>query len=188
MDLILLQPGDPKFLGGVSVRKGKSAPHGGASLSDAKSLPACLELVSLHHGMTLPLAPEKSPATRPKVRPVLTEFTCVKYVDGASAKLYEHCLAAKPLGRGAKQPTLLHVLRNSGDQTVPVLTFSLRDALVTEVQFQTHPDDMPTEQFKLSFTEILWTYASRSADGTPTRKTTAGWSITRNRSIRAFTG
>jgi type VI secretion system secreted protein Hcp len=63
-------------------------------------------------------------------------------------------------------------------RTVSIMTFALRDALVSEIQFQAHPDDMPTEQFKLNFTEIVWRYEAGPA---------SGWSLARNRPIAQLT-
>ncbi|MEG1055879.1 MAG: hypothetical protein RSF79_27985 [Janthinobacterium sp.] len=34
---------------------------------------------------------------------------------------------------------------------------------VSESELQSHPDDMPTAQFKLNFTEILWSYSVQQA-------------------------
>jgi type VI secretion system secreted protein Hcp len=56
----------------------------------------------------------------------------------------------------------------------------LRDALVTEIQSQSHPDDMPTERFELSFTEIAWRYAMQAPDGL-LGQVGAGWDLARNR-------
>ena len=63
----------------------------------------------------------------------------------------------------------------------------LRDAIISEIQFQSHPDDMPTEQFKLNFTEILWTYTVQLPDLSSGGNLKAGWSLLRNRPIGDFT-
>ncbi|MCX7290310.1 type VI secretion system tube protein Hcp, partial [Janthinobacterium sp.] len=110
------------------------------------------------------------------------------YVDATSVKLYELCLRSEPLGRGAAQPTRLYIARHTGGKTANLITISLRDALISEIQLQTHPDDMPTEQFKLNFTEILWSHSVQQADGQPGAQHTTGWSLARNRPIAAFTG
>jgi type VI secretion system secreted protein Hcp len=59
--------------------------------------------------------------------------------------------------------------------------------MISEIQLQTHPDDMPTEQFKLNFTEILWFYTVQLADTKILGKRASGWSLARNRPITAFT-
>lgn len=190
MDLILLEPGNGELVFG----KAPDADKGGgidATWRDAAALRGmgrCIELVSIHQGMKQQVTTDVSNAARTAGRPVITEFTCVKYVDATSVKLYELCLLAKPLGSGADQPTRLYIARHSDGKTANVITIALRDAMISEIQLQTHPDDMPTEQFKLSFTEILWSHSVQQADGQPGTGQATGWSLARNRPISAFTG
>ncbi|MDQ1812065.1 type VI secretion system tube protein Hcp [Massilia sp. CCM 9210] len=187
MDLILLQPGRPDVFGGANNWKN------GGSLIDDKwraddlQLGQCIELISMHQGMKQQITTDVSNSARTSGRPVITEFTCVKYVDKTSVKLYDYCLRALPLGAGIPEPTKLYVMRNSGEKTANIITISLRDAIISEIQLQTHPDDMPTEQFKLNFTEILWTYTVQAADTTTPGNLSTGWSIARNRPIGQFT-
>ncbi|KGI78277.1 Hcp family type VI secretion system effector [Oleiagrimonas soli] len=193
MDLILLQPGDPSIFGGAN-----SWQNGGSLIDNfedvwkgfkppSKNMGQCLELVSVHQGMKQQITTDVSNSARTSGRPIITEFTCVKYVDKTSVKLYENCLAAKPLGAGADKPTKIYIARNSGEKTANILTIELRDAIVSEIQFQSNPDDMPTEQFKLNFTEVLWTYTVQRADTNTSGNLSSGWSIARNRTIGQFT-
>jgi type VI secretion system secreted protein Hcp len=189
MDLILLEPGNGELVFG-------KVPDGGNAGIDAiwrdaaalQGMGPCIELVSLHQGMKQQVTTDVSNSARTSGRPVITELSCVKYVDQTSVKLYELCLLAEPLGRGAGQPTKLYIARLSGSKTANIITIALQDALISEIQLQTHPDDMPTEQFKLSFTEILWSHSVQQADGQPGPPHTTGWSLARNRPIGAFTG
>ncbi|OIO59466.1 MAG: Hcp1 family type VI secretion system effector [Alphaproteobacteria bacterium CG_4_10_14_0_2_um_filter_63_37] len=192
MDLILLQPGDDSIFGG------SNSWQDGGSLIDAEWKDdilkqvgdrPCFELVSIHQGMKQQVTTDVSNSARTSGRPVITEFTCVKYVDKTSVGLYDYCLRAKPLdSSGTKAAaTKLFIMRNSGDQTLNIMTFYLRYALISEIQFQSHPDDMPTEQFKLNFTEILWEYSVQAADTTSPGMRAAGWSVSRNRPIGDFT-
>lgn len=187
MDLILLQPGDPDF---IPATDGVT----GGSLIDPQwqdaglNLGPCIELVSVHQGIRLRTAitGEQTQDKAAADRPIITELTCVKYVDKTSVKFYDYCLRAQPLGQGKDQPTMLYIARNSGDKTSNIITLSLRDAILSEIQFQSHPDDMPTEQFKLNFTEILWTYTTQVANTATTDNLVAGWSFTQNRAITQF--
>ncbi len=189
MDLILLQPGDD------SVFPSKNTWDDGGSLIDSNptgvdpdlKLGQCIELVSIHQGMKQQVTTDVSNSARTSGRPVITEFTCVKYVDKTSVKLYDRCLRAETLGKDKDKPSYIYVLRNSGDKTYNIMTFALRDALISEIQFQSHPDDMPTEQFKLNFSEILWTYTVQKANMGKAGVVPAGWSLARNRPITAFT-
>ncbi|MBL8471851.1 MAG: type VI secretion system tube protein Hcp [Rhodocyclaceae bacterium] len=188
MDLILLQPGDQDIFGKLP----NSWANGGSLVDnvwrdEVLDLQNCIELVSINQGMKQQVTTDVSNSARTSGRPIITEFTCVKYVDKLSVKFYEYCLCAKPLGKGKDQPTKIYIARNSGDKTGNILTISLRDAIISEVQFTSHPDDMPTEQFKLNFTEMLWTYTVQKADLTPAGNVSTGWSIARNRPIGQFT-
>lgn len=184
MDLILLQPGAPSFFPNGDDGWNSSGSFVDHQWRDANlKLGPCIELVSLHQGMRQQITSDNPNST--EIRPILTVLTCVKYVDKISVKLYDYCLRAMPIGKGKDQPTLLHILRNAGDQTATVLTLALRDAIVSEIQLQTHPDDMATEQFKLNFSEILWTYGAQSA--ATAGNASSGWSLKRNRPIGQFT-
>lgn len=189
MDLILLEPGNTEVFGGDD--NGWTT---GGSLIDSEwrddniKFGQCLELVSVHQGMKQQVTTDVSNSARTSGRPIITEFTCVKYVDKTSVKFYDYCLRALPLGKGKDQPTKIYVCRNSGDNTANIMTFVLRDAIISEIQFQSHPDDMPTEQFKLNFTEILWEFTVQNADTSrASGKKSSGWSMARNRPIGQFT-
>jgi len=187
MDLILLQPGDDAIFGGKLPGANGNTGIDNTWRDKVLDLGPCLELVSVHQGMKQQVTTDVSNLARTSGRPIITEFTCVKYVDKTSVKFYDYCLRAQPLGKGPKQPTMLYIGRNSGTETANIMTFALRDAIITEIQFQSHPDDMPTEQFKLNFTEILWTYTVQLPDTSSGGNMKAGWSLLRNRPIGDFT-
>ncbi|MBC3935537.1 type VI secretion system tube protein Hcp [Undibacterium sp. CY7W] len=188
MDLILFQPGaaDIVSAGTGSMMQNDSPLTRAANAFTTVNKNPCLELISVHHGMKQQITTDVSNSARTSGRPVITEITCVKYVDAASVKLYDYCLRAEPLGKGPAAPTIIYLLRNSGDTISNSITIQLRDAIISEIQFQSNPDDMPTEQFKLSFTEILWTYATPSTEASAPVTISSGWSVVRNRPISAF--
>lgn len=187
MDLILLQPGDPDFIPTLNGETGESLKD--PQWQDTGLNPGrCIELVSVHQGMRLKslITGEQAHDNAAAQRPIITELTCVKYVDKTSVKLYDYCLRAQLLGKGKDQPTTLYIARNSGNKISNIITLALRDAMLSEIQFQTHPDDMPTEQFKLNFTEILWTYTTQLASTEATGNLVSGWSFAQNRAITQF--
>jgi|SRR3990167_1895580 len=178
MDLILLQPGDQTIF--------SSEP---SSLIDASQWTSeapsgyYIELVSLHQGMKQQVTTDVSNQARTSGRPIITEFTLTKYVDETSVKFYEYCLGAKPLGAGTDFSTI-YIARNSGGKTANIIMIQLRDAIISEIQLQTHPNDMPTEQFKLNFTEIVWSYTQQYNDTTIAKGSKlAGWSLSKNMPI-----
>jgi type VI secretion system secreted protein Hcp len=185
MDLILLQPGDQSLFGGDNTWKTGGSLidkewRDSVTMSDLKN---CIELVSIHQGIKQQMTTDVSNSARTSGRPIVTEFTCVKYADKLSVKFFDLCLRAKPMGSGSDQPTKIYVCRNSGEQTSVILTMALRDAMISEIQFQSHPDDMPTEQFKLNFTEILWQHTVQLADASIAGQLSSGWSLARNRPL-----
>jgi type VI secretion system secreted protein Hcp len=183
MDLIILRPGKSDIIGEDSSTYIDNDKWRDPIFNFDK----CLELVSIHQGMKQQITTDVSNKARTSGRPVITEFTCVKYVDQTSVKLYDYCLRAETLGSGKDEPTMLYIARNSGDRTGNIMTFALRDAIISEIQFQSHPNDMPTEQFKLNFTEILWTYTIQDVDMSTKGSIHKGWSVMHNRPIGSFT-
>lgn len=187
MDLILLEPGSKDVFGGTEngwKTGGSLIDYPATYTANAGPMKPYIELVSIHQGLKQQVTTDVSNSARTSGRPIVTEFTCVKYVDKTSVRFYDYCLRALPLGKGDKEPTKIYILRNSGDKTANIITFTLRDAIISEIQFQSHPDDMPTEQFKINFTEILWEYTVQNTDTSQVNgKHAAGWSLARNRSI-----
>ncbi|MEZ4892812.1 MAG: type VI secretion system tube protein Hcp [Saprospiraceae bacterium] len=185
MALILLQPGTTTIFG---TNKNTWPPEPGwlNQLNEQDRLTLgkqpCFELLSLQHGMQQQLSNDVSNSARTSGRPVITPFTCVKKLDASSVKLYDYFLRAEPLGKSIEEPTRIFMYNNQGGKMVKTMTFFLRDALITEIELQTLSDDLPTEQFKLDFTEIIWEYtvpaASESAN-----TISSGWSVARNRPI-----
>ena len=197
MDLILLQFGVDNFTkadkdlagsGGASLIDGASD---GADWKEIQNVGAagafnpdnCVELVSINQGIQQQVTTDVSNSSRTSGRPIISDFTCVKYVDVTSPKMYDHCLRAKPLDTDVAKPTTIFVLRNSGDQLNIIMRFELRFALISEIQFQSHPNDMATEQFKLNFTEIAWHHQCQGAGVQNSGFSAAAWSIAKNRPI-----
>lgn len=148
MDAILLQPGNPELFAGTlpdGDERGLESPWREWGIDPAR----CIELVSMHQGTRKGVHdPDHT------LRPTATHFTCVKYVDPTSVRLYALSLVETPLGHGRDEPTRLHIVR---DRT-RILTISMIDATVHDLKLQSHLDDRPTEQFELRFTAVEWDY------------------------------
>jgi len=188
MDLILLQPGDPKIFDGTHDWKDGGSLIDPELLGPGVNIGQCLELVSVHQGLKLQTTSDVSNSQRTSGRPTVTDFTCVKHVDETSVRLYEHCLKAEPLGTGPDMPTRIYVLRSPADKVATLMTLTLRDALVTSIEFQSDANDIPTERLTLSFTEVLWHFTRHDADAPKSDGSiSSGWSIARNRAIGELT-
>ncbi|AJK50063.1 MULTISPECIES: Hcp family type VI secretion system effector [Burkholderia] len=177
MDLILFQPGDQSIMN----QEGSEIDNSAWMADGPTGL--CIEIVSLHQGMKQQVTTDVSNNARTSGRPIITEFTLVKYVDQTSVKLYDYCLGAKLLGSGAGAPSTIYIARESGGKTMNIIKIQLKDAIISEIQLQTHPNDMPTEQFKLNFTEVIWTYTQQLNNMTAKGVKTTGWSLAKNMPI-----
>lgn len=202
MDLILLQFGVPDFNATNTDGTGIGSLIDGEAFDGAPAWSAlkanaggaqfdwtnCVELVSVNQGIKQQVTTDVSNNARTSGRPIITDFTCVKYVDQTSPKMYDFCLRAKPLDDSTSAtPTIIWVLRNSADQFNIIMRFEMRLALISEIQFQSHPDDMPTEKFKLNFTEVGWHHQVQGANVSNTGGfTAAAWSVSKNRPIAAL--
>ena len=197
MDLILLQFGvsgftkpDDTLAGttGASLIDGADGPdwsaiNNGENSNGTFDHKNCIELVSINQGIQQQVTTDVSNSSRTSGRPIISDFTCVKYVDVTSPRMYDYCLRAKPLDTDTGNPTTIYVLRNSGDQLNIIMRFEMRLAMISEIQFQSHPNDMPTEQFKLNFTEIAWHHQVQGANVANKGFSAAAWSIAKNRPI-----
>lgn len=180
MDLILLTPGTSELYPLITAPTLPAGlPAAWAGLIDTAH---CMQLHSLHQGMNQQVLSDPSNPTRTAGRPVVAEFSCTRTSDRLSVLLYDYCLRAQPLGSGADQPTLLHVLSGIGTPSAQLLTCSLRDALVSEINYESQPDGTLADAFKLCFSEIIWTWRTATEGNV-----TSGWSVTRNRPIAQFT-
>lgn len=84
-------------------------------------------------------------------RPTLSSLYVVKYVDMYSVKFYD-CVV-----NGTRFPKAeLMIFRNGSH----VMTFVFEGARIKSIEFQSHPDDMPTEEFVLTGEKISWTYGT----------------------------
>ncbi len=181
MDLILLKPGDSDDIIGKKQSGNVSLIDSSTTWADIKSSTPddCIELVSMHHGMKQQITTDVSNRARTSGRPNISDITCVKYTDYSSPKFFEYCLKAKPIGAD-KNISTIYILRNSGTATTNIITFELKNAIISHIEFQSHPNDMPTEQFMLNFTAIRWTCNVQKNDVTAGGSITTAWNVSAN--------
>ena len=174
MDLVLLKPGNDQIVG-ESLIQGELA---GGNKDD---LSKCIELVSIHYSMKQQITTDVSNSARTSGRPELTDITAIKYFDQASTTLYKHCLAAIPLDTGkADEYTKIYLCRNSNDTIANIMTIELKDAIISSIECQSHPNDMPTEQLTINFTAVNWIYNSQLNNMSDGGVKVAGWTVSEN--------
>jgi type VI protein secretion system component Hcp len=101
-----------------------------------------IELVSVHQGVS---------------RPTVSSFYLIKYVDKYSVKLYD-CVQ-----NGARLPKVEIMITRAHSN--PTMTFVLEGALFESIQFESHPDDMPTERLVLTWEKMSCSYYKYDEQG-----------------------
>ena len=184
MDLILLEPGDSLFndrdgeVDGLLIDEQWHA--------STSTFGKCIALLSFHPINHSASSMKESSNDAPSENLLFTELIFEKYVDRTSVNLLSYCLAAKPLGNKEK-PVKLHRLCEYSGSTRSVITFAMRDVLISNMQIQPSPSGQPVEQLSLNFTEILCHCTTLNAAGETMNDFTRGWSATHNHAISAFT-
>ncbi len=188
MDLVLLKPGNPDIVSGGEIKGGGSRIDGKVNKFGADdALTNSIELMSYHYAMKQQMTTDVSNSARTSGRPSLTDITCIKYYDKTSTTLYKQCLTATPLDDGSPDnPTRLFLLRNAPgeseeDNIANIMTIEMRNVIVSSIECQSHPNDMPTEQVTLNFTDIQWTYSAQDVNAQIIGSKVANWSVARNR-------
>lgn len=106
-----------------------------------------IEVVSVHQSLAqTPTSDSPGPAS-------IHAFSVVKYCDTLSVRLYQLAQSGTRLPKAE-----IRIVRTSGDTTSAIITFLMEGVHITDIQFQSHPDDMPTEAFVLTCEKLSWSY------------------------------
>ena len=140
-----------------------------------------IELLSFSHSFTQPASATASSAGGATAGRVdMGPYTVVKYVDRASAKLYEACCTGKHI----KEVTI-EMCRAAGDDKVKYLEVKMEAVLVGGVDCGGNGkgnDILPTESISLVPGKIKWSYTlQKRADGSGGGQVIGGWDCTANK-------
>jgi type VI protein secretion system component Hcp len=113
-----------------------------------------IELVSVYQGVS---------------GPPVSSFYLTKYVDTSSVKLYDY------VQNGVRLPKVEIMITRAHSN--PMMTFVLEGALFASMQFESHPDDMPTEELVLTWEKLSCTYYKYDTQG----QLVGPYTYTRNR-------
>ncbi|WP_421724864.1 type VI secretion system tube protein Hcp [Bauldia sp.] len=162
MDLILLQPGKPELVRSPFRPDRALVTVNGSPIRQVLEDGPCIELLSIDQGIARFGEADASSAAQTPGKPVVIDLTGVKHVDNNSAAFYESCRRATPLDAADGAPTRIHIFAMSDDAIARAMTYTLRDALISEIAVQPRGNDMATERFKLCAAEITWAYDDES--------------------------
>jgi type VI secretion system secreted protein Hcp len=177
MTLILLQPGDIGIFGG---ERGWS--------SDGSPLANQLQEIVGDSGPAFPLLSSSQTIEAPPSSgtPLASpSLLCTRLADRLSVILYSYCARKMLIGAGRDRPSTLFLAWNPVPGTFALMTYALHNATIESIAM-TSAGEAPTEQFTLTFDEVLYAYDTYSGVSPLPGATKLGWSYTMNQPIEQF--
>jgi type VI secretion system secreted protein Hcp len=159
MDLILFKPGD-------SIK--------GESQIDAHTDE--IELLSFSHGMSMQVTSDQSNTERTSGKSMHQEFVIMKYLDAATPKLHEYCNKGDSIG----QCTIL-IGRNDNGSVVPLITYTLDDAIISSISVSGGGGDKPVETLSLNYTKIKMEYKQQNSSTGQKGSNATTWDLKTNK-------
>lgn len=132
-----------------------------------------ITLLSLSHGVSLPMQHDVSQSNRTMGKPIFQEINCSKESDLATPVLYDYCTQGKTMGN-----VKIHVGRNENDTYMPLLEYVLFDAFISNIS--TSVGGPPHDSFSINFTKITMDYTVQKPDSSNKGKTSYVWNLKTN--------
>jgi type VI secretion system secreted protein Hcp len=146
---------------------------GECTLTDFKDK---IELLSFSHGVAQQITGDPSNQKRTSGKPNHQDMTITKYVDLASCGLVDYCNQAKLIPKA-----ILTVGQNDNGEVIPLLVYTLTNAIVSSVSVGGGGGGKPQETITLNYSKIEWAYKQQKTDITTPGVNSAKWSLETNK-------
>jgi type VI secretion system secreted protein Hcp len=140
-----------------------------------KGFEAKIECLSYSHGVAMQVTNDLSNSERTSGKPNVQDLTTSKYMDKASPVLNQACCEGRKIG-----DCKLTVGRNEGGNVMPLIVYTLKDAIISSITASGGGADKPTETLSLSFTAIQWDYTAQKPDSTKEGNASGKWDMKTN--------
>ncbi len=134
-----------------------------------------IECLSFSHGVAMQMTGDISNKERTSGKPNIQDLTTTKYTDKASPVLSQACCEGRKIG-----DCKLTVARNEGGNVMPLIIYTLKDAIISSVSVGGGGGDKPTETLTLNFTAIQWDYTAQKPDSTKEGNASGKWDMKTN--------
>lgn len=141
-----------------------------------------IEVLSFSHGMRQPASASHSSAGGASAeRCEHQDFSIVKLLDKASAKIYETCSSGKHIKNVA-----IEMCRAGGDK-VKYMEIKMEEVIISSARpggSSKGEFGFPVEEVGFNYGKIKWTYTQQKrADGSGGGNVTGGWDLTANKVV-----
>jgi type VI secretion system secreted protein Hcp len=141
--------------------------------------PDWIEILSYSHGVSQPpSATVSSAGGAGSGRVNMQDFSVVKHIDKASAKVAEACCTGKHI------PTVVLEICRAGGDKLKYMEYKLATVMVSSVRpgGTAHGgDEVPLEEVSFNFGKIEWTYTQQDRKtGAAAGNVSAGWDLQKN--------
>jgi type VI secretion system secreted protein Hcp len=135
-----------------------------------------IELLSFSHGVAMQITGDISNTERTSGKPNHQDFTITKYLDQASPKLNEACCK----GENFKSVEVV-VARNDKGVVLPLITYTLKNVVLSSVSIGGGGGDKPVETVTLNYNHITWDFTSQKAEGAKEGHVDGKWDLAMNK-------
>lgn len=134
-----------------------------------------IECLSFSHAVAMQMTSDTSNRERTSGKPNVQEFTLSKYMDQSSPSLNQACCEGRKIGDAT-----IMIGRNEGGTVMPLMIYTLKDAMISSVSAASSGGDKPSETLTLNFTAIQWDYTAQNADSTKQGTAPGKWDMKTN--------
>ena len=134
-----------------------------------------IECLSYSHAVAMQMTSDVSNKERTSGKPNVQDFTISKYMDKASPVLNQACCEGRKIGDAT-----ITVGRNEAGAVMPLMVYTLKDAMVSSVSAASSGGDKPSETLTLNFTAIQWDYTTQKPDSSKEGNAAGKWDMKTN--------
>jgi type VI secretion system secreted protein Hcp len=134
-----------------------------------------IEVLSFSHGVAMQVTGDVSNTERTSGKPIHQDLHLTKYVDKTTPLLNQHCCEGKSF------PTVTMTIgRNDAGTLIPLIIYTLTNAIISSVSVGGGGGDKPVESFSLNYAKIQWEFATQKEEGGKEGTVQGKWDLTTN--------
>jgi len=135
-----------------------------------------IELMAFSHGVSMQITGDQSNQKRTSGKPNHQDMSVTKYVDLSSCKLLAHCNAGTAI-----KDVKIYVLQNEEDKINAILTYEMKDVVISSISIGGGGGGKPTESVTLNYSQISWTYKPQMVNNQTKGQDAAKWNLATNK-------